>query len=89
MDILVHHQREITTNREKGQDSSRKNKRKTERRKSARDRRRSVNEGIVVSLSTSEDNRRLCLERRQCFFPPHILESAKRRSGNSFVDIVA
>lgn len=90
MDILVHSQREATRNPEKGQVLSRKNSSKNERRKSARDRRRSVNEGIIVSLSTEPNNRRSCLDRRQFFIPPNIAESSQQRmSGANFVDIVA
>ena len=88
MDILVHHQRETTTNREKGQESSRKNKRKIDRRKAARDRRSSVNDGIVVSLSTHKDDRRSRVERRHSFIPPHIALAAQQR-GSTFVDVVA
>ena len=91
MDITVHHKTETTTNREKGQDPKRKNKRKIERRKASRDRRSSVNDGIFVSLSTYPDDRRSKSDRRQGFTPPHIVaETVKHNTQDSLlVDTIA
>ena len=88
MDILVHRQRETTTNREKGQDPSRKNKRKVERRNSSMDRRRSVIDGIVVNLSMSERERRARFERRHSSTLPIMAIGLPCKTGRSFVDVL-
>ena len=89
MDILVHQQTETTTNCEKEQVPLRSKKRKVERRKSSRDRRSSVYDGVVVSLSSKGCSRRARIERRQCFTPPPIEAAARNRFGSAYVDIVA
>lgn len=89
MDISVHHKTETNANREKGHRPKQRKKRRVERRKTSADRRRLVNDGIVVRLSTSPEERRERSDRRQNFTPPHILQSAQQSSVSVFVDTVA
>jgi hypothetical protein len=89
MDILVPQKREATTNPEKLQAPKRKKKRKSERRKSTMDRRSSMNDGIVVSLSTSPNDKRSRFDRRQCFVPPNSSRAPREYVRSIFVDVVA
>ena len=67
MDIFVDRPSSTSEKKEEKRQPSRPGKRR-ERRKGGRDRRRSVNEGLVVSLSVREE-RRSFRERRRDRFP--------------------
>ena len=83
MDILVNRASGTRDQKEEQPTLGRRKKRR-ERRRSGRDRRRAVNDGLVVSLSTSKD-RRSHRERRQGsdereFHLPEIEEKKKKKS---------
>ena len=89
MDILVHQKRETTKDPEKPFGTKRTKKKRNDRRKSLVDRRRSTNDGIVVSLSTDHNDKRSRFDRRRSVTPPQSFRLPRRRVRSSLLDIVA
>lgn len=90
MDMTVYHKTEIAAKNEPAPRIPRSKGGKRDRRKTRRDRRRSVNEGVFVKLSTHDDRRSTNQERRRHFFvSPLLAGSSHSEPGRGFLDIIA
>lgn len=90
MDMTVYHKTETAAKNEPAAAARSSKGRRRERRKNQLDRRRSVNEGVFVTLSIRDDRRSSHQERRQYFFVPPVLDCVDyAEPGTSFLDVIA